>query len=425
MPSYSLNNMAITTEKDGYSNFTKRSYPIRFGEYTEIRSSDYEFHFNLKGEIKFIRGLGGKWPHPSEWLKRSDGNDWAFYSVGSVNGYKGVFNWLGEYYLPCLTYSSNAIWEFNPFSDMNIMQAFAAWSQLYANLRQMNLDGTPSDIKDFLNLIARNDETALYEESKKLHSIIGSRLSVLPPDARHSDYEVIPIIIADGCLYHCDFCSVKSQMRFQRRTRDDIRRQIQDLKTFYGRNVGAYNAVFLGNHDALAAGEELILTTLSEAVDAFGFNKAAPEKPKLYLFGSVDSFLKAGDNLLNEINRSPFYTYINLGFESVDPSTLAMIKKPLDASKIRDAFGKMLDVNRNYEHVDVTANFLLGEDFPIDHINAVIELLSDVKDVPKNKGTVYLSPLLNSRNRLGLLQSFFDIQKQSKPPAYIYLIQRL
>jgi len=75
--------------------------------------SEYEFIFNLNGEIKFIRGLNTSWPHPAEQLKRTDGNDWVYYYVGDDSSVNGIISWLGEYYLPCLPYPSNSIWEKN------------------------------------------------------------------------------------------------------------------------------------------------------------------------------------------------------------------------------------------------------------------------------------------------------------------------
>ena len=432
MTSYRLDNLAITVEKEGNRSFTKASYPVRFGKYSEIKTSEYEFHFNLKGEIKFIRGLNVNWPHPSEWLKRTDGNDWVFYSVGSVG--KGMIKWLGEYYLPCLPYPSNSIWEFNPYMDNNIMKAFAAWSQVYAGLYERQGNGLPAQIKDFLQSVSKNDETALYKNSEELQAIIGRRISVLPPDTRHVDYEVIPLMIADGCLYNCRFCCVKSQQRFQPRPADNILEQIRRLKTLYNRNLGSYNALFLGNHDALGAGGELINMAVSEAVKAFGFENSDPEKPKLYLFGSVDSLLKADSKLLDQLNELPFYTYINVGFESVDAPTLADINKPVDISRLHDAFQKMLEINRDYADIEITANFLIGEQLSPDHYGSLGELLGSVPDALSKKGVIYLSPLMESRTRSllmdnekrnDLMESFYEIKNISRLPVFIYLIQRL
>ena len=420
-----LNDLAITVEKEGSLHFTKASYPMRFGYYSEIRTSEYEFHFNLNGEIKFIRGLNVSWPHPSESLKRTDGNDWEYYTVGAVVNHKGIFNWFGEYYLPCLTYPSNAFWEFNPYTDPRISRAFAAWSQLYATLYTIRCDGMPSRIKDFLSMVVHKDENTLHAQSEKLHAIIGGRVSVLPPDTRHVDYEVIPLNIADGCLYHCKFCCVQSREKYHPRSRDNILGQIEQLKSFYGHNLANYNALFLGNHDALGAGDELICMAASEAYRVFGFEKSNMKKPMLFIFGSVGSLLKSGNGLLEKLNRLPFYTRINIGLESVDEQTLAGIDKPVRVSAIREAFKKMLEINREYDNMEVSANFLIGERLLPDHTRSLLELLGDVPDASGRKGAIYLSPLIDNPIRGDLLDSFFEIKKMSRLPAYIYLIQRL
>jgi hypothetical protein len=423
-----VNNLAITVGKESQGCFTKAnpSYPIRFGKYCEIRTADHEFHFNPKGEIKFIRGLNPSWPHPCEWLKRSDGNDWTFYSVGSVvNGAKPIVDWLGEYYLPCLTYPSNSICTFNPYSDPAMAKALGAWSQLYATLFEVKRHGLAPQINQFIDLVLENDETALFKGAETLHSIIGGRVSVLPPDTRHVDYEVIPINIADGCLYHCDFCCVKSDQAYQRRSRKNIRGQIQRLKAFYGDSLGGYHSLFLGNHDALGAGEELISMAASEAFKAFGFKNCPGKRPMLFLFGSVGSLARAENGLLDRLDNLPFHTYINLGLESVDPSTLAAIGKPLKSAEVCDAFWKMVEINRKYANIEITANFLLGEGLSHDHHESLGELLHSVPDHSGSKGGIYLSPLMEDSKKDPVLRSFFEIKEKSRLPAYVYLVQRL
>jgi len=420
-----LNNVAISLEKQGPGNITKASFPLRYGKYSEIKTSEYEFLFNLNGEIKSIRGLTVNWPHPAEQLKRTDGNDWVYYSVGDHSCEHGIISWLGEYYLPCLPYPSNSIWEVNYFSNPNIMNAFSAWSQLYANLHGARRDGQPSRVKDFINRISNNDESVLYEKLHTLNSIIGGRVSVLPPDTRHVDYEIIPLIIADGCLYHCKFCCVKSAQQFEPRSISNILDQIQQLKVFYGRNLENYNALFLGNHDALEAGDELICKAASEAFKAFDFGRPRAKPPTLYLFGSVDSLLKSENELFEKLNNLPFYTYINIGLESVDPETLAFIHKPVDASSVREAFQKMLEINAAYSNIEITGNFLIGGELLPEHYHSLAGMLRDAPVSSRGKGAIYLSPLKDSPKKRELLPQFFEIKNQSQLPAYIYLIQRL
>ncbi|CAB5109413.1 Radical SAM domain protein [Olavius algarvensis associated proteobacterium Delta 3] len=419
------NNFSITVEKQNPANITKASFPLRYGTYSEIRTSDYEFRFNLSGEIKFIRGLNTNWPHPAEQLKRTDGNDWVYYSVGDQSGEDGLISWMGEYYLPCLPYPSNPVWEVNYVANPNIMHGFAAWSQLYADLYGAKENRQHPRARDLIIRILEHDDRVLHERSQHLHTIIGERVSVLPPDTRHVDYEIIPLMIADGCLYHCDFCCVKTLQRFRVRSDTDILDQIRRLKDFYGRNLENYNALFLGNHDALAAGADRIHWAVCEADNAFRLSDSRPTTPMLYFFASVDSFLRSTHQLFEKLNQLPFYTFINIGFESADPSTLAFIGKPVSAPKVREVFCKMNEINAAFTNIEITGNFLIGTTLSPDHYQALEELLGSAPTPPKGKGAIYLSPIKDSPKKRELLPQFLEIKQHSRLPVYIYLIQRL
>ncbi|MGD1972630.1 MAG: radical SAM protein [Desulfobacterales bacterium] len=422
MKHYRLKNLDIILEREGANRYTKASYPIRYGRYSEIETRDYLFQFNLNGDIKYIRGLNQDWPHPAEWLKRTEANDWAYYTAG---GYRGIFHTLGEYYLPCLSYPSNSVYGYNPFADENIQKAFKAWIRLLENLRRMRTNGIPSKVKNFLFHISGRNPCALRIRSEKLHRIIGGQVSVLPPDTRHVDYGVIPLMLTDGCRYHCGFCCIKTRQNFHPRSRGNVRQQIRQLRAFYGADLANHNAIFLGNHDALAAGHEHICMAAAEAYAAFDFDKAYVKDPALFLFGSVDSLLDAGDDLFETLNRLPFYTYINVGLESVDAATLKSIQKPLEISKIEDAFQLMLAVNRSYPNLEITANFLLGDHLSARHYQALVKLIRNRLDRYYSKGAIYLSPLNTSHDNRKLLNKFVEIKNLSRLPTYLYLIQRL
>jgi hypothetical protein len=419
---YTLSNLEITVDRQGADRYAKVSYPIRYGRFAEIRTADHLFQFNLNGDIKYISGHNGNWPHPAEWLKRTDGNDWTYYSTG---GYRGVFAVLGEHYRPCLAYPSNSIWTYDPFADPRIGQALTALSALQRNLGSLPENAGSGVLKNFCERIARHDMAALGSKAAKLHAIIGGGVSVLPPDTRHVDYQVIPVMVADGCLYHCNFCSIKSRQGFRVRSREDIRRQIHQLRAFYGADLCNYNALFLGNHDALAAGSERICLAATEAYGAFGFETSCMKEPTLFLFGSADSFLNADKNLFETLNRLPVHTFINIGLESGDTETLNYLNKPLDSKKIEAAFRMMLDINRSYPRIEITVNFVLGNGLPPGHYPSIIELVRSRLDGFYSKGGVYLSPLMSDHGGQELLKMFVKIKNLSRLPAYLYLIQRL
>ncbi len=425
--SYRLNDLAITLNKEGAREFYKVSFPIRYGIFSEIQTPKHVFQFNLNGEINRIQGRGPDWPNPAEWLKRTAGNDWVYYSAGD---YKGVYELFGEYYFPCLSYSSNSMMKDDPFQKEAIGSAIRCWQSLQREIEAVPRKKTPKEIDEFLDQIIENDGEGLRQRSQKLHRLVGGPVTVLPPDARHVDYEVIPVIVADGCLYHCGFCRVKSGQDFAPRTCGNIIEQIRNLKAHYGRDIRNHNSVFLGQHDALSAGREVLESTAFNAYEMFDFRHSCLKDARLFLFGSADSLIYSEEALFESLSRLPFYTYVNVGLESADRRTLRVLNKPVDVEKIRDAFGRMLEINRNYERIEVTSNFVYGDGLPPDHLPSFVELVRNQASSVHTKGTLYLSPLIQEeRARRGgtreFLRRFYKLKAQCPLPVYLYLIQRL
>ena len=427
MESYPLDNLIITLNKEGSREFSKVSFPIRYGLFSEIRTPEYLYQFNLNGEIKFIQGVTHTWPHPAEWLKRTVGNDWVYYSAGD---YQDIYDTFGEYYFPYLSYPGNAILDGDPFNEQSVVFAKKSLQALLAKIDKLISGPKPENLQDFLTRVIRYDEETLRQRADQLHRLIGGQVTVLPPDTRHVDYEVIPIIVADGCLYHCGFCRVKTGQDFAPRAPKDIVRQIKDLKRFFGKDLPNTNAIFLGQHDALSAGHELLRLAAEGAYEIFEFERSHLRGAYLFLFGSVDSMVHSEERLFESLNHLPFLTYINVGLESNDPETLKALKKPVTVEKIREAFTRILDINRKYEKIEVTANFVLGEDLPSGHLPSLLELSRNKLGLFGDKGAVYLSPLMeeemrDKKSKRELLRKFLKLKTESRLPAFIYLIQRL
>jgi hypothetical protein len=427
MESYPLDNLIITLNKEGSREFSKVSFPIRYGLFSEMRTPEYLFQFNLNGEIKFIQGLTQAWPHPAEWLKRTVGNDWVYYSAGD---YKGIYDYFGEYYFPYLSYPSNSMMDGDPFNDHSVILARKSLQALRAKIDKLISGAKPKSLKDFLTRVIRNDEETLRRRADLLHRFIGGPVTVLPPDTRHVDYEVIPIIVADGCLYHCGFCRVKTGQDFTPRAPKDVMRQMNDLKRFLGRDLHNYNAIFLGQHDALSAGRDLLEMAAERAYEIFEFERSHLRGTCLFLFGSVDSMIRSEEGLFESLSRFPFSTHINVGLESNDPKTLEALKKPVSVEKIREAFTRILEINRRYEKIEVTSNFVFGEDLPPGHLPSLLELTRTRLNLIGNKGAIYLSPLVDEgmrerKSKRELLRRFLKLKTESRLPTFIYLIQRL
>jgi hypothetical protein len=399
----------------------KASYPVRYGQYAEIQDRHYSYQFNLNGEIKFVQGQSHHWHH-KDWLKRTVANDWIYYSA---SGYTDVESMLGEQYLPCLSYESSPYAPVNPFDTAPVKKALAAAGNLHARIADLAGSVGDEEVRAFLQRAAANDEAMLASRARRLQAILGSRVTVLPPDTRHVDYDVIPVMIADGCLYQCGFCSVKTGRDFALRSRQDILCQLEKLRDFYGPDLRNYNSLFLGQHDALFAGWEHIGFTLETAYELFQFKDSRMDGANAFMFGSVGSLLAAPDCLFQALNKTPFYTYINIGLESAQQEALDVLQKPLQERRVREAFLKMMDVNKTCDRIEITANFVTGEPLPESHVSSLIDLVKRSADRQCSKGAIYLSPLSSPKPVKAVKAQLFDLKRNSRIPVFLYIMQRL
>ncbi len=412
--------LKITLDKLGSTAYTKMSFPVHCGMYNEIETKNFVFHFNLNGEILRAKGKGREWPHPHEWLKRTQGNDWVYYSTG---GYTGVFEATGEYYLPNLQYPTNSILGGHPFAQEEIVHISGSWHPMLKELQEQR-DDLPDDFGRFLEDVIYHNPGALEQKAQQLRETIGGRISVLPPDARHVDYNFIPLTISEGCLYKCTFCKVKNGTVFREKTREDICGQIQRLKQLYGRDLINYNSLFLGEHDALQARSDLIIYSITEAYKELGLGDSHTPGSNTFLFGSVTSLLNAPEKFFQQLEEFPGMTYINIGLESADQETLDKIGKPITESQVRDAFNRSQDINDRYSSIEITANFIMDDKLPSNHYKKILELIREQQPYVKPKGSIYFSPLTFDQPSRSRLFEFNRLKIMSKLPTYLYIIQR-
>lgn len=407
--------------KQGADRYTKTSYPLRYGRYSELQSSKYIFHFNLNGELIFVRGKDKSWPSPQEWLKRSSGNDWVYYSTG---GYTGVFEAIGEFYLPNLQYPTNSLIGGKPFTFAPVKHITEKWYELLTDAIH-SVNTTSSAEEDELQKILTFTPAVLEKRAQNLFSITGGRTTVLPPDARHVDYDVIPLTISTGCLYKCRFCKVKNLEPFKEKSKEEIDLQISRLKDHYADNLINHNSVFLGEHDCLNASAELILYAVRKSYELFNFSYSNMRGANYFLFGSVDSLLEADQKLFDELKTLPCDFYINIGLESADQATLDRLGKPIKESRVKEAFAKIQEINDHFLNIEITANFLMDEDLPDTHYPHFLALVRDSMTRKKPKGCIYLSPLTFANPSRHLVLEFSRLKLLSRLPTYLYIIQRL
>lgn len=58
MKKFQIDALDITLEKEGAQSFSKVSYPIRYGRFSEIRTPEYTFQFNRNNDKKIQSASG-------------------------------------------------------------------------------------------------------------------------------------------------------------------------------------------------------------------------------------------------------------------------------------------------------------------------------------------------------------------------------
>ena len=418
--SFKNKEIKITLNKKGFNKYTKISVPVKYGIYSEIETKEYIFQFNLNNEIIRAKNKTDAWLSPSEWLKRTMGNDWIYYSTG---GYTGVFEAIGEYYLPNFQYPTNALIGGKPFKEPEVIKIITKWHDI---IQRINTEiEVPDKFQIFLDEILKNSNKQLSKKSQGFFEISGRRVSVLPPDARHTDYDVIPLNISNGCRYNCRFCRVKTDETFSLIDSKEISNRVHAYKRFYGKDIVNYNSIFLGEHDALNSPIDLIMFAAKESYDHFNFKNSYMEASNLFLFGSVDALLEKKDAAFRRLASLPFKIYINVGIESFDQETLDILGKPLTSKKVVQAYRKIREINMSYDNIEISSNFIFDDNLPDNHNVSFIKILRKECTSFRDKGDVYLSPLRINKPSRAEIFKFHDLKIKSPVPTFLYIIQRL
>lgn len=396
------------------------SFPVHSGIYSELETEDHVFHFNLNQEIIRVKGKGRSWRHPHEWLKRTMGDDWIYYSTG---GYTGVFEATGEYYLPNFNYSSNSILGGTPFTSPEIVHLTRAWYPLLESILQT----TPPipEKKEFFDSVLAHSPARLKNKAERFHQLIDGTISVLPPDARHVSYNLIPVMISRGCLYKCRFCKVKNRHTFTELDHKNIDYQLQEMKQIYGADLPNYNSIYLGEHDALQTNSTTILYAIENAYHTLGMGNSYLDGFNCFLFGSATSLLNAPNQLFVDLHGMPGKVYINIGLESADQNTLDQLGKPISSQQVWDSFKRIQALNTAYPDIEISANFIMDDKLPSTHYQEVEKLIRDTQTFNQAKGAIYFSPLTFDKPSRARLFEFNRLKLMSRFPTYLYIIQRL
>lgn len=407
--------------KQGSRRFEKVSYPLRCGIYHEIDGPDAVLHFDLNHQPIRLIGKQKSWPHPQEWLKRTIGDDWLYYSTG---GYTGVFETTGEFYLPNLPYVTNNHLGGKPLDQEPIRSLIENWPAEVDRIAAC-CRGCSDDIDLLIDRIRRRTPAALAERANRLHRIVNGPVSVLPPDTRHVDYQVVPLNVSLGCLYKCSFCRVKNNRSFTQLTMAEIEAQLDSLRTLLANDLINFNSIFLGQHDGLNCPPSLLCGAVESAHRKLDLKSSWLDGTNTFLFGSVGSLHAAEEKLFDDLDKLPGRVFVNIGLESADQHTLDLLGKPLKAEEVRAAFDLIQTINQRHRSLEISANFVTDPDLPVSHYHTMMELIRDRVKAPRDKGCIYLSPLRFNEPSRARLFDFYKIKRLSRLPLYMYTIQRL
>jgi hypothetical protein len=426
MPGSSKQDIGVEPGRRGLFRPVKADFPVRYGEYSRVSTKTLTMDFDRNGRIRFLQGRGDGWPHPLEYLKRTDGNDWVYYGLSEYGDFLDLY---GEHYLPCTRYVTNRPLGGEPFGLACVNQALAVWHEACMSVHgnRWILD---VGARELVEQIARTGPEGLERHAQSLHAILGASIPVLPPDARHVDYDVVPLILVDGCSYRCRFCIARDAAGFGPRTKAGVAGQLDALETWLGRQRGNVQGLFLGLHDGLSADDGLILWSLESAFQKLGFEGSSFGSPHLFMFGSVDSLLRKKPAFFDALNALPWNVFINVGLESSHGPALERLGKPLTPDLVDAAFGRALEINATWMNMEVTTNFILFPEKDEASEMSMVELIHRHVSRPLSRSTVYLSPLMEGGRRprsprREFLERVQRIQRLVPVPLYVYLIQRL
>ncbi|PJC73275.1 MAG: hypothetical protein CO013_07230, partial [Syntrophobacterales bacterium CG_4_8_14_3_um_filter_58_8] len=152
--------------------------------------------------MKKVSGGPRVWPDPQEVLKRTDGNDLIYYGV---HGYDSSYELIKNYYVPFNGVYGSDLFAENPLEGRPVRQALAGFDKLTIEAGRLAAAASCDRPRAFLLRVAAMNREGLAEEGRTLHRIMGANLPVLPPETIDVDYEVIPLILTEGCTYNCRF----------------------------------------------------------------------------------------------------------------------------------------------------------------------------------------------------------------------------
>lgn len=422
--------ISVELDRGGDRNFSKAGMVDWLGLPVFVVFGNRRFHFDVEGRVQRIDGLKG---YPWDWLQRTMANDWIYYDkVWEPHTLPEPSGLIGDWY-----------WTVNGRTDLPMLrghggvdracsrEAFQAFDTLIDSLQELvkrrpevRLDSRePAEREDclrlwqFLEKAARNDRAELQRVANRLHAIHG-RMAVLPPDTIEVDYRVLLVKLMDGCPNRCGFCAVRGDAEFAVRDKADIDRQIEAVADVYGADLYNHNSVVFGECDALVSPH--LEHAANRAFETFKCGASYHAGSNLFMFTTAATLHDQPDSAFHMLDALPFSkVYINVGWEAASEAALARLQKQQTAQDVLLSLEKAGKINRTYEKVCISGNFIVADGFECESIARAVQNAGF-------SGQLYLSPLLGQCSSEQAVNDLQSIRRGcSQVRAHLYTMQRM
>lgn len=156
-------------------------------------------------------------------------------------------------------------------------------------------------------------------------------ISILPPD----QYLALVLQITLGCSYNkCAFCNFYRDRSFRIKSLEQIRQHAIEVKNFFGRGLSLRRSIFLGDANALAMPQRILVPALSELYSIF------PEIQNYYAFIDVYTGIKKSSEDFIALKRLGLKR-VYFGIETGNSELLELLNKPRLDANLRDILGAL------------------------------------------------------------------------------------
>ncbi|MEM0158921.1 MAG: radical SAM protein, partial [Thermoplasmataceae archaeon] len=180
-----------------------------------------------------------------------------------------------------------------------------------------------SNINYFMSRLSRLNWASLKENSQRLMSIYGGRISIIPPDV----YFPLYVRYSYGCTWNrCTFCSLYSGIRHRELSEAEVEKQLSGVMRILGKGTESRRSIFLGDGNAANTSIENLEPVMRKIRDILPL----PVDSFMDIFTtspSREEFL-----LLHDLGLRRIY----IGLESASTDVLRILNKPLQLKEAAD-----------------------------------------------------------------------------------------